>query len=179
MKKERKRFLSRLAHLVVSGLLLLALTALDVILGCCEDKSEPKYYYGCPADVCGDDEVDGSVLPTDVAYGPLDYAAYGPLDYVPDPGADRREPTDLYGALDYEEPDVQVDKLEPTDLYGPQDLSTKDCPPMGWYGPPPCASEEDCVKQYGPDYYCNEDNTVPSPCDDDKPMKYPVCEPKK
>jgi hypothetical protein len=76
----------------------------------------------------------------------------------------------LYGIPTYD--------LQATDEVA-QDLSTKDCPPAGWYGPMPCESDEECQQQYGADYYCNEDATIPSPCDDGKPMKYPTCEPKK
>jgi hypothetical protein len=68
--------------------------------------------------------------------------------------------------------DASLDAL-PADL--PVDAA-KDCPPMGWYGPPPCTSDAECVQSYGADWVCRQDNPVPDGCGGT--TNYPVCEPK-
>lgn len=76
-------------------------------------------------------------------------------------GGEVKWPVCKQGSTDVIEPDAQ-----PADAYA-------DCGPAGWYGPPPCQSDEECAKQHGADFYCNKDNVVESPCGD---VKYPVCE---
>jgi hypothetical protein len=66
--------------------------------------------------------------------------------------------------------DARVDVVPPD---APVD-APPDCPPMGWYGPPPCTSDEDCVQDYGPGWVCNKDAPVPDGCGG--PATYPVCE---
>jgi hypothetical protein len=166
-----------------------------------EQWPEGDVLYGpAPADGVEDGSLDA--LPTDVTdvgepadlYGPMEVGFedvkvhYGPVDVAAEQSVDVPQPdnvpADVKGS---DTPDQPLYGVQPIDVVqdqaatdaGTADLSTVDCPPAGWYGPPPCASDEECQQQYGADYYCNKDNTVPSPCDDDKPMSYPVCEPKK
>lgn len=78
--------------------------------------------------------------------------------------AERPAPQDVIPA------DTSLDAL-PADL--PVDAA-KDCPPMGWYGPPPCTSDQECRDAYGAGWVCKTDNPVPDGCGGT--TNYPVCQ---
>lgn len=53
----------------------------------------------------------------------------------------------------------------------------KPCQPVSVYGPRPCQSDEECVKQNGEGWYCNQDHAYDTGCG--QKAVWPVCEPKK
>ena len=50
------------------------------------------------------------------------------------------------------------------------------CMPVALYGPPPCNTDDDCVKWYGAGYTCNKNNTYSNGCGGTS--TWPVCEKK-
>ncbi len=68
--------------------------------------------------------------------------------------------------------DTSVDAIPPDVVLD----TPKDCPPMGWYGPPPCTSDAECQDAYGADWVCNQNNPVDDGCGGT--VNYPVCQPK-
>ena len=124
MKARRRGFFARLGHVIAAAVLLLALSALDFILGCSSNDEEPKYYYGCPADVCGEDVT---------------------LDGTTDVKVDEVEPPDLYGV-------PPVDVVESVDV--PDGADQKDAilpDTQVHYGPPPAdySSDPEMKPVYG------------------------------
>jgi hypothetical protein len=51
------------------------------------------------------------------------------------------------------------------------------CEPASVYGPRPCGSDDDCVEEYGPDWYCNSGHTYDDGCGGT--INWPICEPRK
>jgi len=53
-------------------------------------------------------------------------------------------------------------------------LSCEDyCDPVAIYGPPPCYSDQECIDEYGDNWYCDQDNTFPNGCGDT--TTWPIC----
>lgn len=61
------------------------------------------------------------------------------------------------------------------DVYETKDVTGKDCEPKTYYGPPPCNSDDECIKQYGPNWYCDKENAFNDPCG---PVSWPMCKQK-
>jgi hypothetical protein len=74
-------------------------------------------------------------------------------------------PQPLYGV----QTEVTPAEVEPPDVQ-------KDCPPMAYYGPPPCNSDQECQEQNGANWYCDKDGTLPDGCGG--AFSYPQCKPK-
>lgn len=53
----------------------------------------------------------------------------------------------------------------------------KDCAGWAVYGPRPCSTDEECVKEYGDGWYCNTEHAYTNPCGEKIP--WPLCEQKK
>jgi len=146
----------------------------------------PQTYYGPPpVDTVEEDKV-SEIDSIQTLYGPQpvdlieeDYVVYygpPPVDAV----EDRVEedyvvyygppPVDAVQDIDDDSPMVP--------LYGPQpvDVTPEDCEPMAYYGPPPCATDDECKANYGPDWYCDTENKVDPGCGE--PISYPVCKEK-
>jgi len=66
--------------------------------------------------------------------------------------------------------DTSVDAIPPDVLVD----TPKDCPPMAYYGPPPCASDKECQDAYGAGWVCNQDNPVDDGCGGT--FNYPQCQ---
>ena len=143
----------------------------------------PVVYYGPqPVDAIGD-------VPTATDTGPVVYYGPQPVDAIDDvPTATDAGPVVYYGPQPV---DAVSDVPTATDggmvvLYGPayidvtDDIGAEDikddCPPMAFYGPPPCTSDEECVQWYGQDWYCNPDNTFSDGCGG--VIHWPACEQK-
>lgn len=121
------------------------------------DDSGPVVYYGPqPVDIVDD------AGPTPDDSGPVVYYGPQPVDVVDDAGS---APLDGGSATD----DGQL----PTDADPSEDV---DCPPMAYYGPPPCPSDDQCVQDFGSNWYCDQEQTLPDGCGGT--ISWPTCAPK-
>ena len=152
MLLSMQRLLERTRH----GLALGALTAALGLLGVATTGSLACGLYGPPSYDDSDTASQDSVL-----YGPP------PAEVVHDavPDVDSVEATPLYGI----QPVDVVQDVEPPDVQ-------KDCPPMAFYGPPPCSSDAECQADHGANWYCDTANTFPDGCGGT--MTYPQCKEK-
>ena len=68
---------------------------------------------------------------------------------------------------------------EPKAVYGPPPAPPKDepCEPVAIYGPPMCDSDEQCVKQNGPGWYCDQEHAYDTGCGGK--AVWPLCAPPK
>jgi len=97
-------------------------------------------------------------------------------------GEDASPPTDVVDASDpgdVSAPDPGTPDTAPAETptvdQGPgTDLPT-DCPPVAYYGPQPCESDEDCRQRYGVGWYCDLGHVFTDPCGGS--VSWPVCEP--
>jgi hypothetical protein len=125
---------------------------------------QPAVYYGPqPTDVVDDRP------PADVETDqPMVYYGPPPTDVVQDQVPDQVDPevAPLYG--------VQPVDVVPGDTV--PDVVPSDCPPMAFYGPPPCSSDAECQADYGANWYCDKTNSYPDGCGGT--LVYPQCKPK-
>jgi hypothetical protein len=191
--RRARLLVRRLRSLVLLGVLSLALMIVELVTGCdtpAEEEQPPVYYGPPPADVVGDADaadvgepdatsVDALVdVPNGDDSGPVVYYGPQPVDVLEDvPNVDDAGPVVYYGPqpVDVLEDVPNVDDAGPVVYYGPQpvdvvadsgpaDVVDHDCPPMAFYGPPPCTSDDDCVSWYGAGWYCDSENTYPDGC---------------
>lgn len=145
-----------------------------------QSDTSPVVYYGPqPVDALDD-------VPQQSDTGPVVYYGPQPVDALDDvPQQSDTGPVVYYGpqpvdALD-DVPQSSDGGLvvfygpQPVDAATPADLEDKDCPPIAFYGPPPCTSDEDCVAWYGAGWYCDKDNTFSDGCGGI--INFPMCEP--
>lgn len=131
----------------------------------------PPVYYG-PVDVQADQP--------QVLYGPIDVAEAAPVYGVQDVQLDQART--YYGPMPVDVVQDAVEDTAPQEIatkYGPQpaqDVAAQDCSGMAWYGPPPCQTDEECVKQNGPGWYCDLDNKFDNGCGGT--TEWPVCKKK-
>ncbi len=111
-----------------------------------------------------------------VYYGPMPTDAVDDAAPLPD-GIEADQPRTYYGpmpvdAVDAAPEDIQAD--QPMVYYGPVPVDVaedgshldaeKDCPPMAFYGPKPCASDEECQQDNGAGWYCDKENAYDDGC---------------
>ena len=163
------RLLRWIRRTLVLGLLMAALTLLTAVLGC-DGDDDPSPVYGVPPDMRGGE--DGQLFdvppPADTAADALSpdvmdeqpRAYYGPV------------PMDTVGDLP-SPVDVVDDAPPPVDTIHEDAVPAADCPPMAYYGTPPCASDQECVDLYGEGWYCDEENSFSDGCGGS--ITWPMC----
>jgi hypothetical protein len=148
------------------------------------DADIPQVLYGPVMDVTPDEATD--VPPVDVAEVVPDVpkdcepmVAYGPPPCDSDADCEQwfgagwtcdKSAVISDGCQSYPYPSCvpgSLDVIEVVDV-------NPDCGPAGWYGPPPCQSDEECRKDYGDGWYCDKEYKVDSPCG---AITYPMCMP--
>jgi len=130
------------------------------------EADQPRVYYGpMPTDAVDDT----TPLPDDVQ---TDQARtyFGPM-----PAED----------VDTTPEDIQTDQAQV--YYGPMPVDVaedgthqdveKDCPPMAFYGPKPCDTDEECQKDNGAGWYCDKENSYDDGCGGK--ITWPMCKEEK
>ena len=185
------RVIRRVRTALVVGIIVVAMAALNLLLGCDLDQKEPVAYYGpapvdtgmeqdaSAADLASNQDVDEAEDVPDIQIPWEVIAYYGPVpvDIKPADVADIvPEVSGPDAIIAYYGP-VSVDISDPMDVEDVQIIEDieKDCPPMGWYGPPPCASNQDCVTWYGQGWVCDLHNSFDDPCGGT--IFWPTCKP--
>ena len=129
-------------------------------------------------------KIDADVPPLDIPKDCEPFVAYGPPPCTSDADCQTYGADWYCGAAQSQVIDTcgtKVDRrvcTQATDVVTPDtpaDVAI-DCPPMGWYGPPPCTSDAECQDAYGADWVCNQNNPVDDGCGGT--VNYPVCQPK-
>jgi hypothetical protein len=189
------RLLRWIRRTLVLGLLMAALTLLTAVLGC-DGDDDPSPVYGVPPDMRGGE--DGQLFdvppPADTAadalspdmmdaqprayYGPVPMDTVGdlppPLDVIEDGIPEDVQVADQLQTLYGPPPaDVVDDAPPPVDTIHEDAVPSADCPPMAYYGPPPCASDQECVDLYGEGWYCDEENSFSDGCGGS--ITWPMC----
>jgi len=190
MKLHIEKILKKASNVFFACLLSAALYLMNAMsLGCDSNKEQPVLYGPPPSDVEETNDIfdvdDADVAPSDILKEDISIY-YGPVDSNEEEtliDAKKDTPVVVYGP-----PPDEVDTVEdvktdthtdnPVIIYGPVDIvadsTEKDCEPVVVYGPKPCASDEECKKEYGQYWYCNFENYFPDGCGGQ--IKWPVCE---